>query len=266
MESKIAIIDFDSVAFYIGHPNKVLDENGNPKRTEDNSKFIYQDKTYKELQDSAKYMVNKILNSGGFTGYIGYIKGTNTAINRLLVNPEYKANRSKESPTWWASVKQILIDEYKVIQINGMEVDDAVNITRLIVPNSHICAIDKDLLSLEGLHYNWKDNKWVGISKEQATYAFWKDMLVGQPGDNIKGLDGVGDKNVIFTTQQFKPTPAYVLDLYCKKLGEEKGIIKFYQNYRLLKIEDKRDNFVIPEIINKVEGDVKEERIEESRV
>ena len=93
-------MDLDSIAFAAGHGNKVLDENGKPKRTEDNSKFLYIDKTEEELIASVDSIMIGILVKGGFTHYIGYIKGSKTTVSRKLINPEYKENRSKESPKW----------------------------------------------------------------------------------------------------------------------------------------------------------------------
>jgi DNA polymerase-1 len=248
MTDKIAVIDMDSVSYTIGHPNKVLDENGNPKRTEDNSKFIYQDKTEDELKASADRIMRDLLNRGKFNGYVAYIKGRNTVVERKEINVDYKANRNKESPKWWAFVKDYLISNWNVISVDNMEVDDAVNITRMKLSNSYICAIDKDLLNLHGTHYNWSKNQWVEVDKTQADYEFWKDMITGQAGDNVKGVPGIGKQNEIFIKNLFEPTPQYVLQLYIRKMGESLGITEFYKNYKCLKIKDKDDSFIIPEV------------------
>lgn len=262
---KTAIIDMDSVAFSIGHPNKQLDKDGNPMRTEDNARFLYTEKTEEELEASAILVMEKILRDGAFDSYIGYIKGKNTTKDRLVADPGYKGNRIKQTPTWWASVKKNLIDRWGIIEVNDMEVDDAVNITRLQVPDSHICAIDNDLLGLHGTHFNWNKRtkhgytvEWVTREKSEAEYIFWKDVITGQSGDNIKGIPGIGKANPIFTDKLFRPNRNYVLDLYCQKLGEEKGISEFYKNYKCLKIKDVDKDFVIPEII-KYELDVNKE-------
>src|ERR1700751_351444 len=184
----IAVIDLDSVAFSIGHPNKVLDNNKEPIRKD--NKFVYEDKTELELIKSADELMKSILNKGKFTGYIGFIKGKGNY--RYSINSEYKQNRPIESPKWWLFVKDYLIQQWKAIEVNGIEVDDAVNITRLQIPDSVIVAIDKDLLELEGLHYNWRKDEWVTTSKARAEYKFWQDMIVGQPADNIKGIPGSG--------------------------------------------------------------------------
>ena len=243
---KIAIIDVDSICFTIGNPNKVLDHLGLPIKK--NGKFLYTDKTESELAESADYWMNKILEDCKCTHYIAFIKGTNTIKSRLEINPDYKGNRKKETPTWWKFCKQYLIEKWGAIEAHGAESDDYVNITRLQLKDSFIVAIDNDLLNLEGTHYNWKKNLWVTVDAKTAKYEFWKDMLTGQPGDNIKGIPKVGDKTAarILTIE---PYSGVVLDQYIKHFGEELGIKEFYKNYFSLRILDTYANFAIPEPI-----------------
>lgn len=242
----IAIIDLDSVAFSIGHPNKVLDKNGEPIRKD--NKFVYEDKTEIQLIESGADIMKSILSKGKFTGYIGFIKGKGNY--RYSINSEYKQNRPIESPKWWSFVKDYLIQQWKAIEVNGIEVDDAVNITRLIIPDSIIVAIDKDLLELEGLHYNWRKDEWVTTSKARAEYKFWSDMIVGQPADNIKGIPGSGIKAAEKIMEGIKCPPARILKYYIEHFGEKEGINQFYKNYNSLLILDSYKDFIIPDIID----------------
>lgn len=177
---KVAVIDLDSVCFTIGHGNKILDNRGNPMRSEDGRRFLYEPKTEDELKDAADTVISGLLQRGGFDAYIAYIKGSNTTKQRLSLDPGYKGTRPKESPDWWAFVKKDLIERWNAIVVDNMEVDDAVNITRLKVKNSHIVAIDKDLLLLEGTSYNWRADSWSCISEEDAAYYFWKSAITGK--------------------------------------------------------------------------------------
>ncbi len=265
--NRIAIIDMDSICYHIFHPNKVLDKYGKPTRTDDNKRFIYQDKTIEELISCSDLLIEQILNRGGFTGYIGFIKGVNTTLSRKIVNPDYKSNRNTEPPKYWGFVKDYLVKNWNIIEADDIEVDDAVNITRLNIIDSYIVAIDQDLLNLESInpHYNWLKNIWINTSKKEEVYSFWKDICTGQAGDGVKGLSGIGKQNEIFTKNIFKPTPEYVLSLYIHKLGEEKGIHEFFKTYHSLKILDKCDDFIIPEIniYNKSINVIEEKREEE---
>lgn len=241
---KIAVLDLDSVMFSCGHPNKVLDDAGEPIK--ENGKFVYIDKTEDELKDSVHYWMNNILTKSEATHYIPFIKGKGNY--RYEINSNYKANRPKESPKWWAFTKAYFISEFGAIPVDGIEVDDAVNITRLSLPDSFICAIDGDLLGLEGCHYNWRKEEWITTTGHDAEYKFWKDMISGQPGDNIKGIPGKGDKFVqtLFANDEIALSQL-TLGAYIQFLGEERGIEEFYKNYKSLKILDKYEGFIIPE-------------------
>lgn len=248
---KIAIIDLDSVAYSIGHPNKVLDAKGEPLR--ENNKFVYVDKTEDELRNSAHYWMNLILSKTESTHYIAYIKGINTIASRKNVASTYKNNRNIEQPKWWSFVKDYLISEFKAISVDNIEVDDAVNITRLQVPDSFICAMDKDLLGLEGNHYNWRKEEWIYTTKAEAEHKFWSDMICGQSGDGIKGLPGKGEKfaeKVLNGSKHLEYIyECVILSEYITHFGEYIGIKEFYKNYIQLKILDVYDGFNIPEPI-----------------
>jgi len=249
----IAIIDVDSLMFVIGNGNKLLDENYQPVKDE-TGKFVYTEKTEEELIAAADWAMNDVLYCSGADGYIAYIKGRHTTDVRKSINPEYKANRPKESPKWWSFVKQYLIEKWKVIPADNYEVDDYVNVVHKMLPDSFISAIDKDLLGLEGRHFNWKKKEWVEVTKEQEDYNFWASMITGDTADNIKGIPKKGEKFAELlhkectecNTSQFHET---ILTNYMKYFGESEGIKQFYQNYFALKIVDNIPGFVVPEIV-----------------
>jgi hypothetical protein len=249
---KTAIIDLDSVIFYAFHPNKVLDDNKEPIK--ENGKFVYVEKTEEEIKASCDYLMQDILLSSNATSYIGYIKGKNTISDRLVVNADYKANRPTQKPKFWDFTKQCLIDNWGAIEVNNLEVDDAVNITRLKLENSFICAIDGDLLKLEGTHYKWNKKEWITTTKEEANYKFWSDMICGQSGDFIKGLPGKGIKyaDKLFEKLNYKTDLEYaelIFSAYLVHYGNVDIAIKeYYKNYMCLYILKEKEGFIIPEI------------------
>jgi hypothetical protein len=250
---KTAVIDMDSVCYTIGHPNKVLDETGEPKK--EDGKFVYQDKTGEELILAADQVMTDILTKSEATHFIPYMKGINTTSRRKKDNPKYKANRTADEPWWWKPVQEYLYVGWNAKYVNDIEVDDAVNITRLKLPDAFICAIDKDLLGLEGTHYNWRKHEWVTVSKIDAEYKFWEDMIAGQPGDNIKGLPGKGpafarkllmDPMGVFVRSHLAN---HTFTAYLEHFGELKGIKEYFANYMSLKILEEYKHFEIPEPI-----------------
>lgn len=193
----IAVIDLDSVAYYAGHGKKIqisTTEDGLPIYKREGNRLVYEDKSEDELKQSCDDIMTDILSRSQATGYIAYIKGKNTGKHRYEVNPDYKSNRSKEVPKWWNYVKDYLETKWRAVSVDDYEVDDYVATTVKLVPDSFIVAIDKDLLHLEGTHYNWSTNEWITTSKEEAELHFWTDMLVGQPGDGLKGVPKIGKK------------------------------------------------------------------------
>ena len=138
MSSHIAIVDMDSLIFTMFHPNKVLDENGNPTRTEDGKRFIYKEKTPIEIIESCDFLMNDILTKSEATGYIGFVKGFNTTQLKESVNPEYKADRNKESPKFWKFTREYLKLKWSIDSVNNIETDDACNITRMNIKDSFI--------------------------------------------------------------------------------------------------------------------------------
>lgn len=233
---KIAVIDCDSLAYSIFHPNKEYDDEGNPIKVlspKGNMVFKYREKTEEEILKSADYLFKDIMKKGGFTHYIGFIKGSNSVDYKRKVLPEYKLNRSGEEPKHWKFVKNDLLTRFNVFEANNAEVDDYVNAFRLVHNNSHICAIDSDLLALEGYHYNWRKNYWISIDSEKAELEFWKNVIVGTH-NNTKGILGKGIKffeNLVDEDEYGTPFPELILHSFTKHFGEYEGIKQFYQNY-----------------------------------
>jgi hypothetical protein len=245
--NKTAILDMDSIAYAIGHGNKVLDEFGTPLRTEDGSKFIYTEKTDSELLASADFIMNQILNKSGCNSYIGFVKGINTIASRLKYNPDYKQDRSKESPKWWNLVSNYLINSYKIYLANNYEVDDYVVSFLKENKDSFIVAIDSDILGTEGTHYNWKKEEWITTTKEEEIYNFWSQMIIGSH-NNVEGLKGKGIKYFerLFNLhiKDKKNTVLYatmILTEYITYYGEENGIKEYYKNYFSLKLRNDLD-------------------------
>ncbi len=159
---------------------------------------------------------------------------------RYKVYPAYKSNRKSEKPAHFTEVKQFLIDKYNAIHHPELEADDLCLISKKQIPDSFICAVDKDILKLEGTHYNYKSNVWVETTKEQALLYFWTSMITGDTVDFIKGIPGKGEK---FAEKLFKEIEdigylALVMREYISHFGEYEGISEFAKNYKCLKILD----------------------------
>jgi len=253
MSNNIAIIDLDSVCFTAFHPNKQLDKFGNAMRTECSKRFLYIDKSEDEIELSCDNLIRMILENSKATHYLAFIKGRNTISKKLEVDPTYKQDRNKDSPKMWEFTKQYFIKKHGAIEVNDIEVDDAVNIARLQIENSFICAIDSDLLGLEGTHYNWKKGEWVTCTKEEELFKFWKDMIQGTH-NNTKGIPKKGKKYVekLFNNINVDDCEKVVLDEYIKYFGKEFGMKEYNKNYVCLKILSSYEDIKSPELINSI--------------
>lgn len=242
---RVGIIDGDSILFVAGHPNKVLDEAGEPIK--EDGKFVYIDKTEEELIEAIDNTIcNRIITSSDADGYVLFLHGKGNY--RYAIYPEYKANRPrKDLPEWWNPMRQYMVDKYKAVVVDGIEVDDACRITQKRIPNSFICAIDKDLLNLEGESFNWSKGIWIETTRQEADLQFQSDLICGQTGDNIKGVPGKGPK---FVEQRFQNELDWggVLDVYIEQFGIPLGVKEFYKNFTCLYILEDKEDFLTPEI------------------
>jgi len=118
-----------------------------------------------------------------------YIGGSDNFRKKLY--PEYKANRTKEPPTYLQDCRELLVTQYKSVVVNGMETDDALGIAQTKYDgNSRICSLDKDLLQVQGWHFNWVNQEFKLVSPLDGLKTFYKQIILGDKSDNVLGYDG----------------------------------------------------------------------------
>lgn len=108
--------------------------------------------------------------------------------------PPYKANRKRHRKP--AGYRQLLawaqqaadVRRWGVRILDDVEADDVLGV--LQEPGDIIASIDKDMLTLPGLH--WRGNGVVEVSQRQADMAFFAQALTGDKADNYPGCPGVG--------------------------------------------------------------------------
>lgn len=241
MSEKIAIIDTDSIIYSSFYGKKVVDDvTGEPQKID--GKFVIVPKTDEEIAETFDGIMYHIFNEGGFTHYIAFVKGENTIKDRLSINPDYKQQRTKETPEKWEFTKKYAIERWGVIEVNDIEVDDAVRITSLHTPNSHIVAIDKDLLWLAGENFNWRKNEWNKVSLDDEDRYLAVSMICGDTVDNLPGLLGKGEK---YCEKQGIKTLPDVLRHYIAHYNDDLklAVTEFNKHFQCLFILTKSDKF-----------------------
>ena len=156
----------------------------------------------------ADEMLDGILLDTSATEYRVYFSDTTENGFRKQFYPEYKANRILKKPQHYDALKEYMITEWSAIITPEQEADDALGIDQVVElykfdpdPNywdqpkflkSCICSIDKDLLQIPGLHWNFVKKEWFSISREEGLKRFYHQLLMGDTSDNVRGIEGVG--------------------------------------------------------------------------
>ena len=182
-----------------------------------------------------------------------YLTGKSIPLLREDKDPAYKANRDPSHKPFWASeIYQYLIREYDATVTRGIEADDALGITQKqflsLGYEPVICSLDKDLLTIPGEHYNWRKDSFYFISELEAQKNFWKQMLIGDAVDNIRGVPKIGKvkaSRLIDHLEDVKMMEQAVMAAYYNAYGEEQWKDEFAHSYYLLYIL--RDDSELPD-------------------
>jgi 5'-3' exonuclease len=126
-----------------------------------------------------------------------------------------------------------------------MEADDVVCSVMIYLNSIDTCAAiccgnDKDLLQIPGHHYNFFKNVGKEVTVKEAVYSLYNQVLCGDSADNIPGLYKCGPKGaeLILGNPELDENNIHVgiLHAFTSKLGVDKGIQSFYENYMLCKL------------------------------
>lgn len=118
---------------------------------------------------------------------------------RKQLYSDYKANRKDVvRPVHLAALREHLITTHHAVVGIAEEADDLLGIKQRdcfdVDQPSIIVTIDKDLLQVPGLHYNFVRGEYNDVDEAGGQYYFYKQILMGDATDNIPGCRGIGDK------------------------------------------------------------------------
>ena len=158
---------------------------------------------------------------------------------RKKVDSNYKGQRPSAKPDHFNEMIQYIKDNLHIEIRTGIETDDLVAkfLEYYGKDKSVIISIDKDYMQYECTIFNYNKRKFIVISKEEALYNFWEQMVIGDVADNVKVCKGYGVK---WCEKTFKGKSRFgmmkdVLTLY-KKVYKGKGREKLIRTYLLLKL------------------------------
>lgn len=149
---------------------------------------------------------------------------------RYGIWPQYKANRKKyKRPAGyrqlieWVS-KAATVRDWDVIKLPDIEGDDVLGV--LYEEGDVIASIDKDMLTLPGLHL--RDGEILQVDRLEADRNFYCQALTGDSTDNYPGCPGYGPvtaQKALASCSTELEMWGKVLEAYAKKeLGEAYAI------------------------------------------
>ena len=156
------------------------------------------------------------------TEYKVYLTGSGNF--RYEVNKSYKAHRTAPKPSLLPWCREYLRWEYNAIVSQGEEADDliAIEAARMNYQGCVIASVDKDFLQVPVPMYNFRKGELTNVSPEEGLRFFYKQCIMGDAADGVKGIPGVGPKGADKALEGL----VFEKDLYDKTLWlyEENGL------------------------------------------
>lgn len=150
-------------------------------------------------------LLDNILNKTEATSYRAFL--TSSSNFRKQIYPEYKANRTQPKPKHLRDLQVYSLEKLNAEYApDGLEADDALAINQkylgVNIEETIICTLDKDLLQVPGHHFSWEINgkgwsrpdTFIEQSELEGLRLFYKQCLKGDTSDNVKGIEGLGEK------------------------------------------------------------------------
>ena len=129
-------------------------------------------------------------------GYELFLTGKTNFRNDVAVTVPYKGNRTnKAKPVHLPLLREYLVTAWGAKVSEDQEADDdiAIRATEL-GDEALIVSIDKDFLQVPTWHYNFVKKEKKYVTPEEGLRFFYKQILMGDAADNIKGIYRVGPK------------------------------------------------------------------------
>lgn len=205
----------------------------------DGDSLLYYEMDKPTLEEAIAGLENRfatIMEQCNTNKYVGFL--TDGRCFRYGVSPIYKGNRKgKGKPPVWYALREYMRQTMGFYGYAALEADDLVSYYSYTIPHKTIvCSPDKDVLGqCTGMHYNYQKAEFWHTSAEDANKFLWKQVLMGDSTDNIKGLPGVGEKTSDNWLKNRKNDfEAFALKKYVEKFGMVEGVMKFHETFRLV--------------------------------
>lgn len=223
-ENKVILIDADSLLYFSSYGSE-------------EDQLLCEVKLSEKIYD----ILNIVGQSYNVERYYIFVKGKNNF--RYKIFPAYKKNRPAKHPII-DILNQYLVDNFEAIESHNAESDDYVySYSQLdeYKDRSIICSVDKDMLQIPGIHYDYQKNKYHHITEDQGKYNLAIQMIMGDAADGIQGLKGYGpvkaQKIIKIEMTNYQMIKAILKEYQknCLDLKSAKEQVRL--NYKLLKLQ-----------------------------
>lgn len=214
----IALIDADSLLYRCGFAAEEEHENIAKSRLDETLEMLI----FQDLEKCDQYQC--------------FISGVTNFRYAMAMTVPYKGNRHKlKRPKHLESLKEHIVVKWDAIVSVNKEADDDVCIAAYEEPYSIIAHIDKDLDQIPGSHYNYVKKEFYNIGKFEGLKNLYKQALVGDVADNIKGVKGIGKvKAEKLLKECFTEKELYETVLSCYNNSMTNGGERLHENMNLL--------------------------------
>lgn len=173
-------------------------------------------------------LVNKLVSRVNATDFKVFLTCAGPQFrSSVAVTKPYKGNRKAPKPTHYLLLREHLQQRFKAQVSVFEEADDMLGYTacQLMAAGKPcvIISIDKDLKMIPGDHFNFIKGEYVTVTRRQARLNFYKQLITGDPTDNIPGY-GRGAKKLIQTLSEDQTEDAQyeiVKKAYTERFGDE---------------------------------------------
>jgi len=178
-----------------------------------------------------------------------YLTGKGNFREDIATIKGYKANRiGIAKPVHYKGIRRYMRERWGACVARGWEADDALAMaahqhaydTEAVI----LVSQDKDLRTVPGRHYNPRKKLWSTVAPQEALLNFYRQVLTGDPVDNIGGCYKCGPKaadellSTLFDADEMTIAHAcadvYVQSLEKKGCPYRDGLDAMQENCRLL--------------------------------
>lgn len=192
------------------------------------------------LKEHFHYRVGEILEATKTKNYILFLTGKRCFRYKTSKRRPYKGQRKKRAESFplFFALKAYVATLEETILCESIEADDAVSLLKYNAPDKFIVASpDKDVLGqVAGTHFNYGKNEFIETSEADAKMFLALQCLMGDSGDNIPGIEGMGIKGAeaILGEIAQKGMLDALVGAYTKKYGIYKGLEYFEETFKLV--------------------------------